>query len=195
MSIATPEEITMAHQEQQTIDRLAERYAISASAVSAALAALRGGGGMAQFSHPDFGGMAQWSPGMTMVGDMFNTDLKAKLDGVCTELTAYLADAPAGDTRAEPDSKVSYRSGAAASDWWPDGLGAPGAVGSQNDLRYAVFPSSRRLVIDDQGRTTVYDTGDHQIHGVAQAQSSDRTLSFTSQNGLVSVDSLSKVGG
>ena len=27
---------------------------------------------MAQFSHSDFGGMSQWSPGMTMVGDMCN---------------------------------------------------------------------------------------------------------------------------
>jgi hypothetical protein len=35
---------------------------------------------MAQFSHADFGGMSQWSPGMSMVGDMFNTQLKAKLD-------------------------------------------------------------------------------------------------------------------
>jgi hypothetical protein len=30
---------------------------------------------MAQFSHADFGGMSQWSPGMSMVGDMFNTHL------------------------------------------------------------------------------------------------------------------------
>jgi hypothetical protein len=34
------------------------------------LAALRSGGDrMAQFSHADFGGMSQWSPGMSMVGD------------------------------------------------------------------------------------------------------------------------------
>jgi hypothetical protein len=56
----------------------------------------------------------------------------------------------------------------------------------QNDLRYAVFPETRRLVIDDQGAVSVYDTGNHRIFGVAQAQSSDRTLSFTSQDGLVS---------
>jgi hypothetical protein len=41
-------------------------------AVRTILRPLRSGGGtMAQFSHPDFGGMSQWSPGMTMVGDMF----------------------------------------------------------------------------------------------------------------------------
>jgi hypothetical protein len=33
-------------------------------------------------------------PGMTMVGDMFNSSLKSKLDAVCTELAAYLAHPP-----------------------------------------------------------------------------------------------------
>jgi hypothetical protein len=63
-------------------------------------------------------------------------------------------------------------------------MGRPGAAGAQNDLRYAVFPDTRRLVINDRGKITVYDTGDHRIFGVAQAQSSDQTLSFTSQDGL-----------
>jgi hypothetical protein len=48
-----------------------------------------------------------------------------------------------------------------------------GAVGAQNDLRYAVFP--RRLVINDGGHVEIYDTGNHRIFGVAQAQSADQT--------------------
>jgi hypothetical protein len=48
-------------------------------------------------------------------------------------------------------------------------------------------------VIDDRGAISVYDTGDHRIFGVAQAQSSDRMLSFTSQDGLVKVADLPKV--
>lgn len=68
-------------------------------------------------------------------------------------------------------------------------------MGAQNDLRYAVFPETRRLVIDDQGGITVYDTGSHRIFGVAQAQSSDQTLSFTSQDGLVRVADLPRVTG
>ena len=75
----------------------------------------------------------------------------------------------------------------------PNGLGHPAAVGGQNDLRYAIFPESRRLVIDDRGKISTYDIGDHQIFGVAQAQSSERTLSFTSQSGLVKVTDLNKV--
>jgi hypothetical protein len=148
---------------------------------------------MAQFSHADFGGMSQWSQGMSMVGDMFNTQLKAKLDALCSDIAAHLdSSSAAGGARSAAD-QVSYRSMSGSADWWPAGLGRPGAVGAQNDLRYAVFPEAHRLVIDDRGAISVYDTGDHRIFGVAQAQSSDRTLSFTSQDGLVKVADLTKV--
>jgi len=49
------------------------------------------------------------------------------------------------------------------------------------------------LVIDDRGTISIYDTGHHQISGVAQSQNSHRTLSFTSQDGLVRVADLTKV--
>ena len=75
--------------------------------------------------------------------------------------------------------------------WWPVGLGTPSSVGAQNDLRYAVFP--RRLVIKDGEHIEIYDTGDHRISGIAQAQSADQTLTFTSQDGLVRVSDLRKV--
>ena len=87
---------------------------------------------------------------------------------------------------------MSYRS-SHTSDWWPDGLGIPGSVGVQNDLRYAVFPVARRLAIKDGRAIDIYDTGDHQIFGVAQSQSTDQTLTFTSQTGLVRIADLPKV--
>jgi hypothetical protein len=184
----------MAETDVDLVDRLAKRHSVSPAAVQVVLAALRRGGGrMAQFSHTDFGGMSQWSPGMSMVGDMFNTQLKAKLDALCSDIAAHLdSSSAAGDGRSGGD-EVSYRSMSGSADWWPAGLGRPGAVGAQNDLRYAVFPDTRRLVIDDRSAISVYDTGDHRIFGVAQAQSSDRTLSFTSQDGLVKVADLTKV--
>ncbi len=146
---------------------------------------------MAQFSHPDFGGMSQWSPGMTMVGDMFNNSLKLKLDAVCTELAAYVADTPSTDQ--DGGGEVSYHSSRQRSDWWPMNLGTPSAVGAQNDLQYAVFPGTRRLAINDGEQIEIYDTGKHRIFGVAQAQSVDQTLTFTSQDGLVRVKDLRKV--
>jgi hypothetical protein len=152
-----------------------------------------GGGTMAQFSHAEFGGMSQWSAGMTMVGDMFNDSLRAKLNAIAGELSAYLRDHPA--EHSAETGRVSYRSGGASSAdaWWPAMLGRPSAVGSQNDMRYAVFPATRRLAIDDHGSMIVYDTGDHEISGVAQSQSSDSTLTFASQRGLVQVAQLRPV--
>src|SRR5258708_7455340 len=134
------------------VDRMAKKHSVSPAAVQVVLAALPSGGGrMAPFSHAHFCGMSQWSPGMSMVGDMFNTQLKAKLDALCSDIAAHLDSSEmAGGTRAAGDG-VSYRSTERSADWWPPGLGRPGAVGAQNDLRYAVFPETRRLVIDDRG--------------------------------------------
>jgi hypothetical protein len=184
----------MTDNDESVITRLAIRHSVSPDAVRTILRALRSGGGMAQFSHPDFGGMSQWSSGMTMVGDMFNSELKSKLDAICTELASHLAKSgPTQKSGSDGDAGVSYRSNATTSDWWPAGLGTPGSVGAQNDLRYAVFPGTRRLAIKDGHHIDVYDTGDHQIFGVAQSQSTDQTLTFTSQTGLVRITDLPKV--
>jgi hypothetical protein len=103
---------------------------------------------MAQFSHSDFGGMSQWSPGMSMVGDMYNTQLKSKLDALCSDLAAYLDSSETGEPPVVGNA-VSYRPTKGASDWWPAGLGTPGAVGAQNNLSVRRFfrgpsPGDRR---------------------------------------------------
>src|SRR5690349_20413650 len=92
----------------ELVDRLAKRHSVSPAAVQAILVALRRGGArMAQFSHADFGGMSQWSPGMSMVGDMSNSQLKSKLDALCTDIVAHL-DVSGGASSTLDD--VSYRS-------------------------------------------------------------------------------------
>jgi hypothetical protein len=117
--------------EEGFIDRVSLRHSVSPDAVRTILRALRSGGGtMAQFSHAEFGGMSQWSPGMTMVGDMFNNKLKAKLDAVCTELATYVAETPSPERgRWRGDGEVSYRGTKQGSNWWPSNLGTPSAVG------------------------------------------------------------------
>lgn len=206
-------------QGQTVIDDLARRHGVSSGAAMAMLAALvKGGGTMAQFSHPEFGGMGQWSRGgMTMVGDMFNNALKARVDGLCAELSALLANDPALTRRAGWSSQSQTQSqGGGGAGWpggldeiapgevslfvagaggpgrsgWPAELGAPSSSGAQNDIRYAFFPATRRLAIEIHGRVTIYDTGDHRITGVSQQQSGDASLSFTSQRGLVRVADL-----
>src|SRR5712664_1111543 len=99
--------------EEGFISRVSIRHSVSRDAVRTILRALRSGGGsMAQFSHSDFGGMSQWSPGMTMVGDMFNNSLKSKLDAVCAELAAYVAETPSTDRGHGPgEGEGSYRAG------------------------------------------------------------------------------------
>ena len=66
--------------------------------------------------------------------------------------------------------------------WWPDELGQPSSSGSQNSMRYAFFPKTRRLLIEKHGNLTTYDSGDHQISGVQQ-RGETSSLTFTSQNG------------
>ncbi len=189
--------------EKTLIDDIARRNGVSADAVRTVLDALRRGHGtMAQFSHKEFGGMAQWSNGMTMVGDMFNDRMKATLNDVARELADHLRTAPkpvesnrasSGTDRREDD--VSYRSTSSGGSWWPDGLGSPSSTGSQNHLKYAVFPGSRRLAIEDGGKVTVYDTGDHAIGGAGQSQGAGSTITFTSQHGTVKLSELKKLDG
>jgi hypothetical protein len=77
--------------------------------------------------------------------------------------------------------------------WWPEDLGQPSTSGSQNEMRYAFFPEKRRLLIQQAGKLTTYDSGDHRISGVSQQASQGQSLAFTDQNGSVTLDDLTKV--
>jgi hypothetical protein len=194
-------------QGQKIVENLAQRHGVSTGAVMTMLHALvEGNGTMAQFDHPEFGGMGQWTRGgMTMVGDMFNHALKAKVDGLCSELSGLLAAEPVLTRRGGHQSQSQSQGGRGGygevslfvssaggprGAWWPWELGAPAATGSQNDIRYAYFAATRRLAIEIHGQVTVYDTEDHHITGVSQQQSEDASLTFVSQRGLVRVADL-----
>jgi hypothetical protein len=188
---------------RRAIESIALRHGVSTDAALTLLQALRAGNGaMAQFSHPELGGMGQWSQGgMTMVGDMFNQGLRARVDALCTELAGLLRAQPSLMTVAQAQTQIQSGSDAGVSlfvsgagsrsgAWWPADLGDPSSAGAQNDLRYAVFPAARRLAVEHGGRMTLYDTGDHVITGVSQQQSGSRSLTFTSQHGLVRLSDL-----
>lgn len=172
---------------QNIVNDVSSRYNLSFDAVMHMLIAVNNGGStMAQFNCPELGGSGQWMQGgMTMVGDMFNYGLKNTVDNLCNELAAALANnqmfpvVPAGT----PGSNQ----------WWPVDLGAPFSSGGQNNSRYAVFPN--RLAVETNGNIVVYDTLDHQIGGVSQQQGGDTSLSFSSQYGTISVNSLPVVSG
>jgi hypothetical protein len=52
---------------------------------------------------------------------------------------------------------------------------------------------SGRFVINDGGHVEIYDTGNYRIFRMAQGQSADQTLTFTSQDRLVRVKDLMRV--
>ena len=182
-------------QGERAVADLSARYGVSTGAVRVMLEAVRlGNGTMAQFSHPEFGGRGQWmAGGMTMVGDMFNHGLQATVSGLASELSSLLAStpvyapAPGPVTAAGPGPVHQANLGS----WWPGELGRPGSSGSQDNSRYAVFPQARRLAVQSGGGPVrVYDTLGHVIGGVQQQDGRPGRLSFTSQYGTFTVESL-----
>ena len=57
-------------------------------------------------------------------------------------------------------------------------------------MRYAYFPAQRRLAIAVHGDLRLYDTLDHQVSGVSQQQGPGRTVTFTSEQGVMDVATL-----
>jgi hypothetical protein len=170
---------------QSKVDQLASKHGVSTAAVTELAEAIaRGRGNLAQFSHPDLGGSGQWMrSGMLMIGDMFNDRVKAQVAALCIDVADALGEDPRLDESHERTTPH----------WWPSNLGVPSTVGSQNSLRYAFFPSSKRLVIDDNGKMSTYDTGDHVIVGVGQQQSHAQSIVFSTVKGTLDLGSLARI--
>lgn len=195
---------------QQAVNDIARRHGFSPEAVASMLeSVVNGNGSMAQFNHPEFAGSGQWMRGgMIMLSDMFNNNLKMRIDSLCSELADLVGRQPGllttgsfqsqsqgfqdqqqGGGFAGPASLFVTPPGQGAH-WWPEGLGMADSTGAQNNVRYAWFSGAHRLAIDLNGTVTVYDTLDHWIGGFSQQQSVGGSLSFTSQYGLIDVASL-----
>lgn len=175
----------------QNIVNVANRYGISVNSVTDLTQTLmRSNGTMAQFNIPELGGGGQWMQGgMTMVGDMFNNQLKATVDGLCYEISNLINQ---GGIQYKPLPKVENKNGfmnGNAGNWWGD-LGFPNSTGSQNNTSYAIFSNINRLAIQENGKVTVFDTLDHQIGGTGQQQGGVYSVSFTSQYGNVDLNQL-----
>jgi hypothetical protein len=172
---------------ENIVNDLSRRYNLSHDAVIHMIGAVNNGGGsMAQFNCPELGGSGQWMRGgMTMVGDMFNNDLKNTVNNLCAEISNILQT-----TQIFPVIPTGTKGSA---QWWPAELGSPFSSGSQNNTRYAVF--ANRLAVEINGEVTVYDTLDNNIGGVSQQQGGDNSLTFSSQYGTILVSSLPIVSG
>ena len=180
---------TLTQEGQKKIDDIAARYELSKDSVLSMLdAVIKGNATMAQFNIPELGGSGQWMKGgMTMVGDMFNRTLKITVDQLCTEL-AQLVTAESLFEQSSVQSTPSKNGISEKS--WPSVFGNPTSSGSQNNFRYAYFAPVRRLVIEENGKRSIYDTKHHQISGVSQQQGSGQSYLLTSQDGPVDISSL-----
>lgn len=163
------------------VQDIAQRHGFSVEAVQSMLDSVSyGNGSMAQFSHFEFGGSGQWMQGgMTMIGDMFNNNLKGRVDNLCAELSRLLANQP-----------NLFVAAPVVPNWWGTELNWPNSSGGQNGMRYAWFSQARRLAIESNGQVTIYDTLDHQIGGVSQQQSGGYSVTFSSQYGYVDLSRL-----
>lgn len=181
----------------QNIVNISNRYGVSSNAVSElAEAIIMSNGTMAQFNIPELGGGGQWmSGGMTMVGDMFNNQLKSTVNGLCVDLSNLLNQ---GGLMYKPlpkaQNQIQSQGNNYNNNWWGD-LGYPNSTGSQNDTSYAIFSNINRLAVLQNGNVTVFDTLDNQIGGVGQQQGGNYSVSFTSQYGNVDLNSLPVISG
>jgi hypothetical protein len=185
---------------RRAVAEIAERHGFKPETGEAmAEAMMRSGGGMAQFNHPDLGGMGQWSRGgMMMIGEMNNDRLKARVGDLARDLSDAVQGGKIGEETntggsSSASSSSASSSGGSKGSWWPDGLGSPSSTGSQNNSRYAVFPDKKRLAVDDGGKVTVYDTGDERIEGASQQQGGNTAIRFSTRNGTVRVEDLKAV--
>lgn len=195
---------------QQLVQNLSQRHGVSTDAALHMLIAVSNGNGtMAQFNHPEFGGGGQWmSGGMTMVSDLFNNHLKGRVDSICCDISNELASHQTspfqGSFQSQSQSGSNNQHQASGSLggqntlfepdpeqlWWPQELGSPNALGSQNNIAYAYFAQAQRLAVKTGSSVWVYDTLNHQIGGFSQQQGQGGSIVFSSQFGNVNLSQL-----
>ncbi len=126
---------------EQIVEALAAQYKIGADAVKVMLDAVaKGGGGMAKFNLPEFGGAGEWMRGMALMGGMGGDPVKATVDGLCNELSNLMA--------AQASLFMPAAQWPASERWWPAELGEPSSAGSRASSRYAYFAQVRRLAVE-----------------------------------------------
>jgi len=131
----------------QVAQELGQRHGFSAGAVAHMMQTmLRSRGGMAQFNHPEFGGSGQWMPGgMLMISDMFNNALKARVDGLCRDVSAALA----GQPMAAPGASHSFQQQSGGGFQQQSGGASPSGYPPMPAMAAMAAPSSAPLFVPD----------------------------------------------
>ncbi|HEY7119825.1 MAG TPA: hypothetical protein VH475_24760 [Tepidisphaeraceae bacterium] len=181
---------------KDVIPEIANRYQLPVPLVRSLYRQLADSGcRMVQFDSPELGGPGQWMPGMVMVSRWNDHQLKARVDGLCSELTAIICGSDTASPaafRRPPGTPpaAAHVDLPAGESWWPAPFGQPAASGEQNGVRYAYFPNQNRLLVQQGARIDAFDTADVQLSGVSQQQGHTRSLLFQSDHGPVALEQL-----
>ena len=177
------------------VQDVSRRNRLSEEAVTILLRALESSGyTMAQFNHSELGGMGQWSAGMVMIGDLSNAELKGRVERACSELAEGMKGArKSTGSSGLPTIMPSANAESNNRNWWPETFGTVSSSGSQNGCDYVYSRATNRLAIRRGSELTIYDTGKHEIYGVAQQQGSSTSLEFKSQLGTITASELLRI--
>jgi hypothetical protein len=111
------------------LEAVAHAHGFSVAAALCVHRALTAGHGMAQFSHPELGGLGQWAGGgMTMIGEMGNPELRRRVDALCVALAAVPSIPDLG--RATPGPAAGARGADRGARPGASALGAPPPAGA-----------------------------------------------------------------
>lgn len=167
---------------------VAAQHGVSVGTVDTLIEGLaRTGGAAVQFNLPELGGMGQWMPGMVMTPMMDGHILKAKVDALCSQLAGLVRDGAISRGAIDEDHE-------AHDGWWPDSYPRPDSTGGQNDVRYAYFAHSNRLLVERAGVVTAYDTTGHIVFGAGQQQGGGASkLTLSTDVGMIPLESLPTV--
>jgi hypothetical protein len=161
------------------LKQVAAKYQVSMAAVDVIVTSmLQSNGRAAQFNHPELGGMGQWMPGMVMIGQMNNPDLKAKVDALCHEIAKLV----------QSEAVTTVR---ATRPWWPMQWGKPSASSQQNNFAYAYFPEMNRLAIKVGDEIRLYDSAHHALSSFSLQNG--RLLLQNAQGDYLTLDDLTRV--
>src|SRR5687768_15679393 len=125
---------------KDVIPEIAARYLIPEEKVREIHRQLQANGGtQCQFQCEELGGPVQWMPGMVMTTRWHDEGLRARVDGLCSEVAAIVrgsgTSAPAA-LRRDPDTAPSSACVElpAGESWWPAAFGHPAASGAQSGV-------------------------------------------------------------
>lgn len=186
---------TLTTEGRHIIEETAQKHGLEFQTVEALLDAIvKGHGTMAQFNIPELGGAGQWMKGgMTMVGDMFNHEVKVKVEQVASELSDLVSTRVIYTSEENASSYQSDSEDVKPGHAWPTVFGNPTASGSQNNFKYAYFGPKHRLVVEEDGKRSIYDTKHHHILGISQQQGNGHSYRFTSQDGDIDLSELTLI--